>query len=130
MSEEQKWPRGRRGHNGGESILVERLRQIGEEGWDATHDDGHDRNDLIEAAICYAAEARHPPRHGEIVLLKCRNSVGRKEINWRDPWPWDKKWDKRHRHSKRRMLVMAGALMAAEIDRLDREEAADAEDKL
>ena len=33
-------------------------------------------------------------------------------------WPWDKSYNKRHKHNRIRQLEIAGALIAAEIDRL------------
>ncbi|HCT33652.1 MAG TPA: hypothetical protein DF966_10890, partial [Sulfitobacter sp.] len=43
-------------------------------------------------------------------------------VLFEDPWPseWDDEWDKRDQLDRRRKLVIAGALIAAEIDRLDR----------
>jgi len=57
-------------------------------------------------------------------------------ISFVDPWPWFDEvevtrygdglttqvpaWDKRKKHNKLRRLVIAGALIAAEIDRLQR----------
>jgi hypothetical protein len=35
-----------------------------------------------------------------------------------DAWPWSRNWDKRDKHSRTRRLEIAGALIAAEIDRL------------
>lgn len=37
-----------------------------------------------------------------------------------NPWPWPTEWDKRGKHSRHRQLEIAGALIAAEIDRLRR----------
>jgi len=88
-------------------IAAERQRQIESEGWTPEHDNTHHRDQLAWAAVCYAApaairrEARHPNR---TVFL--------------DPWPWSTKWDKRGRTDRVRDLEKAGALIAAEIDRL------------
>lgn len=77
-------------------IAEERQRQKDVEGWTEEHDDTHDRGEMARAASCY-----------------CMNS------HWH--WPWDKSWWKPGT-DRRRQLVKAGALIAAEIDRLDRKE--------
>ena len=87
---------------GGAAIAAERRRQIEEEGWTAEHDDQHDTGQLIAAAICYALNARGWRTTADMVRL----------------WPWDDRWFKPGDY--RRDLVKAGALIAAEIDRLDR----------
>lgn len=95
--------------NGVERIAAERRRQVDSEGWTPEHDDEHQRDELAWAAVCYAAPS--------IVF-----SQGR------DPWPWAREWDKRPRHaaqgetlqSRMRALEKAGALIAAELDRLQR----------
>jgi hypothetical protein len=78
-------------------ILQERARQLGIEGWTPEHDAHYKNHELIWAAICYASP----------VLL--------------DFWPWAKKYDKRAKHPRLRQLAIAGALIAAEIDRLKAE---------
>ena len=96
--------------NGAERITKERDRQITEEGWTVKHDDNHMSGEMAIAAACYAGEA------AEIELL---HDTGGLDCN---PWPWDDKWDKRVENptldDKIRMLEKAGALCAAEIDRL------------
>lgn len=85
--------------SGIELITVERERQISKEGWSATHDDNeHEAGDLLDAAICYAYT--DPGDDTEPV-----------------DWPWDSKWWKPSTDPVRN-LVKAGALIAAEIDRL------------
>lgn len=91
-------------------IVRERKRQVEEEGWSAAHDDRHRGGELAWAAIAYAAPAP-VTRDGPGVSY--------------DPWPWSEEWDKRpgtdaNRGERIRALVKAGALIAAEIDRLDR----------
>lgn len=82
-----------------DDIIDERYRQMTVEGWTFEHDDAHTDNSLVVAAIMYAM----PPTFVEPFS-----------------WPWDKKWDKRAEKTKRRRLVIAAALLAAEIDRMDR----------
>lgn len=111
--------------NGSELITEERQRQIEKEGWTSEHDDEHEGGELAYAAICYAAPVP--------IFTK---EVNGGDIKFIDPWPWFDTvevtryddglttqvpaWDKRKKHSKLRKLVIAGALIAAEIDRLHR----------
>ncbi len=100
--------------NGIESIAAERLRQINKEGFNADHDAQHEGNELALAAAAYAV---YP-----ITLFRVRH--GRYDgTTIEDCWPdyWDSGWDGRDDFDRRKRLVVAGALIAAEIDRLDRE---------
>lgn len=100
---------------GVELIGAERQRQIEAEGWSASHDDSHSLEELAWAAACYAAP-------GEVRTLVYGKTTG--ELLWAsDPWPWEAEWDKRGQSPRVRDLVKAGALIAAEIDRLSRLEA-------
>lgn len=97
---------------GAEMIAAERKRQIEEEGFDATHDSQHDGRELAWAAACYVAPEP---------IYKCEYPYGPQEgFMFIDPWPnwWNLKWDKRKKYSDVRCLVIAGALIAAEVDRL------------
>lgn len=85
-------------------IALERRRQLQVEGWTAEHDDAHDDEELSVAAACYA-----------VAGLNNIEVVDRGTV---DAWPWDEIWDKREQHPRLRRLVIAGALIAAEIDRL------------
>lgn len=89
-----------------ELITAERIRQITEEGWDAAHDDHHEDGALTVAAICYA-RIRCPHEN----ILRHSSPV----------WPWSAKWWKPSKDRKRN-LIKAGALIAAELDRLLRDE--------
>ncbi|WP_370193275.1 MULTISPECIES: hypothetical protein [Aurantimonas] len=94
--------------NGIESIAAERQRQVEQEGWTAEHDDRNEPGDLARAAACYAAHAAMPD--------KGRDYLQGVPLDW--PTRWDWKWWKPK--DRRADLVRAGALIAAEIDRLDR----------
>lgn len=83
--------------NGVERITAERNRQRTKEGWTDQHDQRHDQNEILSAAICY-----------------CYNAAGNTCPEW---WPWHHTWDKRNKHDDIRSLEIAGALIAAEIDR-------------
>lgn len=84
-------------------IVVERVRQITKEGWTADHDDAHTLGQMAGAALCYLAE--DIPHWARQQAHGCY-------------WPWDAGWWKPGDH--RRNLVKAGALILAEIERLDR----------
>jgi len=103
-------------------IAVERTRQIQAEGWSAEHDDTHTAEELARAAAVYAWPT---PRPLEVKRM----------------WPWDRSWfkpaipggriafpeaytDDERRAARMRDLVRAGALIAAEIDRLSRQSVA------
>lgn len=100
--------------DGVETIAAERKRQIEEEGWTAKHDDSHDRETMAMAAACYATP--------EPLYVKRSYQRGDAYV---DPWPWDDRWDKRpgadcSSKERIRALAKAGALIAAEIDRIQR----------
>lgn len=81
-------------------VLAERQRQVTAEGWTAERDDGYQNSELADAAACYAIHAHN------------------QGFSTPDHWPWSQDWWKQT--SPRRDLVKAGALILAEIERLDR----------
>ncbi len=117
--------------SGVERIAAERQRQIEKEGWTPEHDDQHTGGELALAAALYAAAQP----------LYARGKDHRGWDVFYDPWPWKKTvphprsesgfpgievnaWDKRDKHDRLRRLEIAGALIAAEIDRLERTDGA------
>lgn len=108
---------------GVEMITRERNRQIVTERWSTAHDDEHTDHSLAIVAACYAANGTPAD-----VVVEDPND----QDNAVDAWPagWDEKWDKRAKHPRIRQLAIAGALIAAEIDRLQRKAINDAEDAL
>ena len=82
-------------------VAAERRRQIEAEGWTPEHDDEHSVGELAKAAACYALV-----------------SAGFNPDATINVWPWHRLWWKPS--DKRRNLVKAGALILAEIERLDR----------
>jgi hypothetical protein len=92
-----------------EEIAAERRRQMEVEGWIPEHDDGHDKRELARAAACYAA--------GSMLVRESPSSSERGWGSW-TIWPWHREWWKPGDH--RRNLVKSGALIVAEIERLDR----------
>jgi len=97
--------------NGAALIMMERGRQIKEEGWSSSHDDLHTKGELVQAAIAYA------------YIGSDFNLASNKSILIEIIWPWDAKFWK-PKKNRIRNLVRAGALIAAEIDRLQRLEIA------
>jgi hypothetical protein len=105
--------------NGAALIAAERLRQVGVEGHDDQHDDEHYAGELSTAAITYAVHAwwqLTDPATGWTP-----NQV--EEIELEQWWPWDA-GDFKPSADPIRNLERAGALIAAEIDRLLRAETA------
>lgn len=90
-------------------VLAERQRQVTAEGWTPVHDDEHSDGELALAASCYAYIAAYPDCCG-----------GYKYEQWPKHkfWPWEESWWKPK--TPRRDLIKAGALILAEIERLDR----------
>ena len=106
---------------GAELIAEERKRQIEKEGWTAEHDAKHVCSELTDAAVMYAMRGYWKKRINPMI-------VGTDEmpgIMWpfsmesfkpsNEPWP----------DGRIRDLVKAGALIAAEIDRLLKEKKGD-----
>ena len=84
---------------GVELIAAERERQIKEEGWTPKHDTQHTNGELAKAAVCYALPDRLP----EVIPLV---------------WPWSDELFKATPDDRIRELSKDGALIDAEIDRL------------
>lgn len=99
------------GLSGVELIASERQRQISSEGWSADHDDTHDKGEMAQAAASYAL-------HAAGISSSYPKGIQNGCCMW---WPWAKRWWKPRTPIKD--LVRAGALIAAEIDRLQRIEA-------
>jgi hypothetical protein len=82
-------------------ILAERIRQVEGEGYSVRRDDGYRKGEMAQAAACYASCAGQP----NILTTQ---------------WPWGREtW--KPSADRRRDLVKAGALILAEIERIDRE---------
>ena len=90
------------------SVLAERARQISAEGWTSEQDDAYNPGVLAEAGGIYALHAFDPFRAKEAP----------------EGWPWSPGWWKPK--DPRTNLVKAGALVLAEIERIDRTYAAQA----
>jgi hypothetical protein len=105
-------------------IQQERSRQIYDEGWTTEHDDKHTDGELAEAASCYAAWAHSISfKPEDIYITKGKENLPKDalllvERNHR--WPWAKEWWKPTPDDRIKELVKAGALIVAEIERLQR----------
>ena len=106
-------------------IAAERYRQIDVEGWSADHDDGHFAGELARAAAAYAVHASVPEGRtfqADVYGQTIHHVTKSFRIGWFLPalmlWPWDAEWWKPK--DRRRDLIRAGALIVAEIERLDR----------
>lgn len=90
-----------------DDIEAERRRQIDVEGFSPEQDDGYLSGQLAAAAASYAIHAS----------LRASSSLGGNHLA--PPiWPWSVAWWKPKK--PRADLVRAGALIVAEIERLDR----------
>jgi hypothetical protein len=85
-------------------IAEERKRQIETLGYNPRQDDGYEHDELVRAAVAYASYQRPG--------ITLPDSL----------WPWHLDWWKPR--DQKANLVRAGALIAAELDRLLRAEAA------
>lgn len=93
-------------------IDAERKRQIEEEGWTAEHDAHHSDLALAVAGAAYAIHCASIHSGEGEEWKKQYNTIGTKIF------PFDEEWFKPTPNDPIRQLVKAGALIAAEIDRL------------
>lgn len=113
--------------SGAELIGRERSRQISKEGYTLDHDASHNLGELAMAAACYCAPA---------YIFSMQDAYAN-QIHFVDPWPFSN-GDKRYSYGDAKensgnilpnpstyskeeridLLIKAGALIAAEIDRL------------
>lgn len=99
-----------------EEIAAERRRQIEVEGHDTEFDDEMwIHGELARAAACYAMGAAVD--NSDRSAMDQVGTEGTPSSIW-SIWPWTRKWHKPK--SRRHDLILAAALIVAEIDRLDR----------
>lgn len=84
-------------------VAAERRRQIEGEGWEPEHDDEHTHGELVQAAADLCLDGTD---------FRVVDPDGDRMIGWG--------LTERHHSDRRRQLVIAGALILAEIERLDR----------
>lgn len=101
---------------GVELIAAERQRQVAEEEFDADHDSYHVDGELAIVAAIYAAAG---DKEVKVLRFNVETEVSHLPVI-ADAWPerWDPDYDKRGNYDPIRRLTIAGALIAAEIDRL------------
>lgn len=92
-----------------ELITEERQRQIDVEGWTPEHDAEHKEAALAVAGACYALDAASVSSNASWGAIYSEQS--------QRLWPFDDEWRKVSPDPVRN-LVKAGALIAAEIDRI------------
>jgi len=95
--------------SGAEMIALERRRQIEVEGWTSEHDDEHSMAQMAIAGLSYASVAASQVRLRDGCIKEVLPIY----------WPFSPDWWK-PANDPVRNLVKAGALIAAEIDRLQR----------
>ncbi len=101
---------------GAELIAAERKRQIEQEGWSAEHDNKHEPFSMSTAGAIYALDFESATvlcsdhRHKDYLVNDALDRL----------WPFDGEWWKPTPQDPIRQLTKAGALIAAEIDRLQR----------
>ncbi|WP_175649925.1 hypothetical protein [Pseudomonas sp. Marseille-P9899] len=101
---------------GAKDLLTERRRQVRVEGYTLEHDDQYTEGQLAEAASSYAFWAEHCEHYPE--------NLDDLRIKPPATWPWaPEHWKPT---SQRLMLIKAGALILAELERLDRLESREA----
>lgn len=92
-------------------VLAERQRQISVEGWEPERDDTYRHGELASAAASYA--------HCAGLQGEGATTENAFKAPFVENWPWSEAWWKPSAEP-RRNLVKAGALVLAEIERLDR----------
>ena len=97
---------------GVELIAEERKRQIEKEGWTKDHDKEHYLGQLADAAVSYALTETERKQIWKLY------TTDEKVPDVPPTWPWEKSWWKPTPNDRVKELVKAGALIAAEIDRL------------
>jgi hypothetical protein len=101
---------------GAELIIQERDRQLTDEGFSPEHDDLWKAGELAKVAICYV-------QHANMLVQGYHTNIPAGHLqDW--PFNWDEAWWN-PKDDPVRDLVRAGALIAAEIDRLLRRKPSD-----
>lgn len=110
-----------------ELIAAERKRQIEEEGWSLEHDDQHTTGALVAAAIAYAAlETMYVYRSvgDDHVFVDATSRLPFfrevEETRYSDDSSRYRIYSEKKQYSRIQSLIVAGAFIAAEIDRLQR----------
>lgn len=102
------------GNQGGVALIErERWRQISAAGFTGVHDDRYTDSELVAAALCYATLA---------IMQQTRLDAAEMLAGFPPiaGYGWPPGWDWRPEPTSYANLVKAGALIAAELDRLSR----------
>lgn len=98
-----------------EMVAAERIRQVRTEGHTREHDDSHVGGELMAAAACYLSAA---------MCITAPDDPRAAPATYEPPvvpyWPWEPEAYKPSMSDAVRNLVKAGALIVAEIERLQR----------
>ena len=109
------------GLSGVKLIALERKRQLEEEGWNAHHDSRHEPGTLSMAGAQYARVASmwgkslHKGTSRLETLMEIKDTAP-------GSWPWSQDWWKPTPDDLLRQYAKAGALIAAEMDKIIRSE--------
>lgn len=95
----------------GIAIIAEERKRQQEIGWTLEHDQEHKDSELANAAATYTMD---PDVREGLISLMPETLFD----NVPPTWPWDKEWWKPTPDDRIKELAKAGALIAAEIDRL------------
>ncbi|GEP11698.1 hypothetical protein [Methylobacterium gnaphalii] len=99
-------------------VLAERSRKLEAEGCTFEYDDTQTCGEMARAASCYAERAALASQCVAQGLYAPKDIDAEVRLPTPANWPWDRIWWKFG--SRRQALVKAGALILAEIERLDR----------
>lgn len=105
------------------AIATERQRQKTAENWDDEHDDTHEDGQLALMAAYYAV-----PWQPQVQADNCDDTKPNRQL-WPGDWErllWPSQWlsaaAKKGKKSREQQLIVAGALIVAELDRLYRKD--------
>lgn len=105
--------------SGIELIADEIKRAIEVEGWKDTSDsETYGDGQMLGASACYLMEALRRMNGGTKfhAFMEEENHGG--DVSFVDIFPWGEEYDKRKKHSVIKLLTIAGAWVAREIDRI------------
>lgn len=101
----------------GMELIEQERKRHADKGFTADYDDLHVSGELAKAAACHAVAGIEGDDTFVVEGLGTGHGIAD------DAYPWEPELDTREKHSRIENLVVAGALIAAEIDRLQRLEA-------
>lgn len=111
----------------GIELIAEEVKQVSlMNKWNYENDEDYGHGELAAAAACYAANSILKDRKDkQFVRFQVKEKITEEygfpvysETDYVDGWPWADEYDNRSKHNSLKSLIVAGALIAAEIDRL------------